>query len=177
MVLTNINIMKKSTLLQLGFPCCDSYVANVGQDGLKLDLSKSTTTNCCCPKGNVRSKSMISVIMLFVLFLFSNLSFAQQPACNLSGPLKAKYDLRGGDKITITAETINTAPGAIYLWSFKTNTSNATFASENGRNFIEVNSGVNGGGYTVDLKIVNPSTSEHGNSNPCHCSQSISVTK
>ncbi|WP_168710275.1 T9SS type A sorting domain-containing protein [Flavobacterium sangjuense] len=72
--------MKKSTLLQFfGFPCCDSYVTNEGESGLKFDFSKSSTTDSDCPddRGSIKNKGMISIAMLFVLFLFSNFLTAQ----------------------------------------------------------------------------------------------------
>lgn len=169
--------MKKNSLFNL-FECSNIRDNNlcVEKNGFKMVFSQKIGS----PKAkffneeNTTKKCNISnFILLVILFLFTNFLFAQQPACNLSGPLKARFSTNGGEVVTVSSEYINTVPGTIFIWSFKTNTSNATFATANGRNSIKVSSGIKGGGYTLELKLVNPSIDQTPNS--CNCTQSISV--
>ncbi|WP_333878409.1 hypothetical protein, partial [Flavobacterium sp.] len=72
--------MKNTTLLKfLGFPCCSDYVVSKGENGFKLDFSKATALDSDYSKtqGNTKNKGAISIIMLLILFLFSNISTAQ----------------------------------------------------------------------------------------------------
>ncbi|MEO5775819.1 MAG: hypothetical protein ABIQ27_02880, partial [Flavobacterium sp.] len=144
--------MKKSTLLQfLGFPCCDSYDVTQGESGLKLDFSKSNTTDCCCPdnRGSIKSKGMISIIMLFVLFLFSNISSAQ---ITLDGDPSDWFNtlaLPGGIKARIIDPTnpsddIWQGGGSkdinpISSWGWQTNSSNDKNNIANGGYYLDGN--------------------------------------
>ena len=90
--------MKKSTLLQfLGFPCCDNYDVNRGESGLNLDFSESNSTDCCCPddRGDIKSKGINGIIMLFILFLFSNLLTAQIKIDGLSNSSVGEWNQAG----------------------------------------------------------------------------------
>ncbi|WP_295337087.1 T9SS type A sorting domain-containing protein [Flavobacterium sp.] len=72
--------MKNTTLLKfLGFPSYENYVVSRGENGFKLDFSKSKTLEEGHSKIESRSKnkSLISIVMLVILFLFSNLTTAQ----------------------------------------------------------------------------------------------------
>ncbi|WP_284651199.1 hypothetical protein, partial [Flavobacterium terrisoli] len=72
--------MKNTTLLKfLEFPCSSDCVVSRGEDGFKLDFSKTTTLdgNYSKTQGNAKSKGVISILMLLILFLFSNISTAQ----------------------------------------------------------------------------------------------------
>ncbi|WP_162128547.1 T9SS type A sorting domain-containing protein [Flavobacterium phycosphaerae] len=71
--------MKNSTLLRnLGFPCRESYASGAGESGLKLDFSKTGVLGETYTKSSSsKSQSMISIVLLFVLFLFTNFLTAQ----------------------------------------------------------------------------------------------------
>lgn len=133
------------------------------------------TNSSCCPtwaKNVFKSKESnfkgILMLLFFMLFFVSGAS-AQQPACNLKGPLEAKFNNFGGQRIQVFSEVAKANPGAIYTWSFKTNNSGATIVSGNGTPAVFVKSGAVKGGYTLQLTITNP------NGRSCNCSQSISV--
>ncbi len=113
------------------------------------------------------------ILLLFLLFLNSNSLLAQAPACNLHGPLKATFGKVNGEKVIFSSESINTVPGTIYLWSLKSNTTNAKIIGKNGSSSIEVDAGTNGGNFTIELKVINPGKKDDKNS--CACTQSVSV--
>jgi hypothetical protein len=70
--------MKNSTLLKLlGFPCCDSHVVTDGESTLKFDFSEKTREENHTKSSSSKSNGITSIIMLFVLFLFTNLLTAQ----------------------------------------------------------------------------------------------------
>ena len=171
--------MKNNSLFNsLGCSNILGYNLFVEQNGFKIDFSRKNhlqNAKSSNEEISIKKRNISNFLILALLFLFTNFLFAQQPACNLSGPLKAQFSTNGGEIVTITSEVINVVPSSVYIWSFKTNTSNATFASENGRNSIKVNSGTKGGGYTLELKLVNRSTEGTRNLNSCNCTQSISV--
>ncbi len=133
------------------------------------------TNSSCCPtwaKNVFKSKESsfkgILMLLFFMLFFVSGAS-AQQPACNLKGALQAKFNNSGGQRVQIFSEVAKASPGAVYTWSFKSNTSNATIFSGNGTQSVFVKSGTAKGAYTLELTITNP------NGRSCNCSQSISV--
>ena len=133
------------------------------------------TNLSCCPswtKNVFKSKESnfkgILMLLFFMLFFVSGVT-AQQPACNLKGALEAKFNSSGGQPVQIFSEVAKASPGAVYTWSFKENTSNATIFSGNGTPVIIVKSGTIKGGYTAQLNITNP------NGKFCNCTKSISV--
>ncbi len=133
------------------------------------------TNSNCCPtwtKNVFKSKQsdFKSILMLlFFMLFFVNAASAQQPACNLKGALEAKFNTSGGERVQIFSEIAKASPGAIYTWSFKSNTSNATIFSGNGTPSIFVKSGTVKGSYVAQLTITNP------NGKSCNCTKSISV--
>ena len=75
-----LNIMKNTTFLKfLEFPCSSDCVVSRGKDGFKLDFSKANALDSSYSKkeSNTKKKGVISILMLVILFLFSNISTAQ----------------------------------------------------------------------------------------------------
>ena len=168
--------MKKSTFFNFLKPnnsqdCC----LVISENGFKMDFTRQQNPNETSKRNLFkRKKSIASIIYIVMLFLFTNLLTAQQsPACNLSGPLKAKFDKKKGELVTINSEVTDYNKNTKYIWSFKSNTSHAKFASPNGKPSIKVNSGTKGGGYEVELKVINPY--DENRTKSCSCTQSISV--
>lgn len=153
--------MKKSVLLNfLGFSHFQEY------NGLQLDSNSNENT----PK----KKRISSFLILTFFFLFTNILFAQQPACNLNGVLEAKRLMDGGQNFTINSEALRTIPGTIYRWEFKSNTSAATFATQNGLPNMTINPGNKNGNFNLKLTIINPPNSR-GASKTCSCTKSVSI--
>lgn len=176
--------MKKSTLKKnLGLLNIQDYDLDVCQNGFKLDFSSAGyphSPHASVDKSYGKKKSILSILMLIMLFFFTNFLFAQAPACNLSGPLKAKVTGKGTpfEMVTISSEVMNDKIGTQYVWSFKTNTSNAVFKSKNGSPTISLDPGSRGGNFTVELKVINPlELGEEPGRNICTCTQSVSVNK
>ena len=120
-------------------------------------------------------KSIISnFLMLALFFLFTNTLLAQQPACNLNGVLEAKRLRDGGQNFTINSEVLRTIPGTIYRWEFKSNTSAASFVTQNGEPSMTINPGNKIGNFNIKLTIINPPTSR-GASKTCTCTKSVSI--
>ena len=71
--------MKNTTLKFLEFPCSSDCVVSRGEDGFKLDFSKKTNLDSSYskPQSTAKSKGLIGMLMLVILFLFSNTSSAQ----------------------------------------------------------------------------------------------------
>lgn len=115
-----------------------------------------------------------NLLMLAFLFMFTNILFAQQPACNLNGLLEAKRLRDGGQNFTINSEVIRSVPGTIYRWEFKSNTSAATFVSENGQPAMTINPGNKIGNFNIKLTVINPPSSR-GASKTCTCTKSVSI--
>ncbi|MCF6130753.1 hypothetical protein [Flavobacterium wongokense] len=112
--------------------------------------------------------------LLVVFFLFTNVLLAQQPACNLNGVLEARRLRDGGQNFTINSETLRTVPGTIYRWEFKSNTSAASFASQNGLPNMTINPGNKNGTFNIKLTVINPPDSR-GASKTCSCIKSVSI--
>ena len=104
----------------------------------------------------------------------SNNSFAQQPSCNLSGPLKAQFSSDGGTAVVITAEIFNAVAGTNYAWVFKTNSSGASIVSGQGTSTVTVKSGTTSGNFTLQLTVTNSGPGGAGVLS-CSCSKSVSV--
>ncbi|NNT73223.1 hypothetical protein HKT18_13440, partial [Flavobacterium sp. IMCC34852] len=72
--------MKNTTFLKfLEFPCSEDCVVSRGENGFKLDFSKANAldSSYSATKSTTKNKGMISILMLLILFLFSNISTAQ----------------------------------------------------------------------------------------------------
>ncbi|MEK8180833.1 hypothetical protein WMW71_10830, partial [Flavobacterium buctense] len=72
--------MKNTTFLKfLEFPCSEDCVVSRGEDGFKLDFSKVNTMDSGYSEkqSNTKKKGIVSILMLVILFLISNISTAQ----------------------------------------------------------------------------------------------------
>ena len=170
--------MKKRTLLNFfEFSESQDYILIEKENGFKMDFSRpnsAMTKSSSINERSARKNGLTSLLLLLILFLFTNFLFAQQtPACNLHGPLKATFSQTGGQTVTFSSETVDTVLGTTYEWTLKSNTSNAKFISKNGQTSIEVAPGTQGGTFTVQLKVINPSRKNDIKS--CICTQSITV--
>ena len=159
--------MKKST--QLNFLGCFRIrdYNLVVENGFQMDPASV--------KNTTQKKSIISSFFTITLFvLFTNVLWAQQPACNLTGVLEAKRLRDGGQNFVITSESLRTIPGTIYKWEFKSNTSAASFASANGQTTMTINPGDKNGNFNIKLTVINPPNSR-GASKTCSCTKSVSI--
>jgi hypothetical protein len=159
-----------------------SLALTTNENGFKMDFSESLSQQASeipINRSNKKRKG-INFLFLFILFLFTNLLFAQAPACNLFGPLKVSLanlqdpNVSRRDKlITFDTEIVNAVQGTTYTWSFRSNNTDATFETSNGGNTIKVFPGTKGGTFNVSLRVSNPGP---GNSRRvCTCSQSVTV--
>ena len=151
------------------------YNLLVEENGFKMDFSRARRS----PGGSIRNTSekkskLSSYLMLVLLFLFTNFLFAQQPACNLNGILEAKRLRDGGQNFTINSEVLRSVPGTVYRWEFKSNTSAASFATQNGSPNITINPGNKNGNFNLKLTVINPPSSR-GASKTCSCTKSVSI--
>lgn len=165
--------MRRSILSDsLGYGCIKVYnflVETNSRMGLNQKNGTKPITNT--PE---RKSIFLNFLMLAFFFLFTNILFAQQPACNLNGVLEAKRLRDGGQNFTINSEVIRSVPGTIYRWEFKSNTSAATFASGNGQPAMTINPGNKIGNFNIKLTIINPPDSR-GASKTCTCTKSVSI--
>jgi hypothetical protein len=170
--------MKNSTLLNfLGCLHIRDYKLLVEENGFKMDFSQANRyqNGKNSIENTSEKKSRIpSFLLLVLLFLFTNFLFAQQPACNLNGVLEAKRLRDGGQNFTINSEVLRSVPGTIYRWEFKSNTSAASFASQNGTPNITINPGNKNGNFNLKLTVINPPSSR-GASKTCSCTKSVSI--
>jgi hypothetical protein len=170
--------MKKSTLLNLSSD--RDYVLIKKENGFKMDFSGERYFSTLSESEKIRQtkkKSMLNILLLLFVFFFTNFLFAQAPACNLSGPLKAEPFLGRVLKtpLKFSAEVINDKPNTVYKWSFKTNNSGAKLVSRNGRRTVNVNPGRNVGSFTIQLTVTN--VGANGQNESCTCTQSVTVYK
>jgi hypothetical protein len=170
--------MKNSTLLNfLGCLHIRDYNLLVEENGFKMDFSQANRSRDVKNSvGNTSEKKskISSFLLLVLLFLFTNFLFAQQPACNLNGVLEAKRLRDGGQNFTINSEVLRSVPGTIYRWEFKSNTSAASFATQNGLPNITINPGNKNGNFNLKLTVINPPSSR-GASKTCSCTKSVSI--
>lgn len=159
--------MKKCTQLYfLGYFPIRDYKLLV-ENCFHMDSASSKNTT---PK-----KSILSSFLTITLFvLFTNVLWAQQPACNLTGVLEAKRLRDGGQNFVINSESLRTVPGTVYKWEFKSNTSAASFASPNGQSTMTINPGNKNGNFNIKLTVINPPNSR-GASKTCSCTKSVSI--
>lgn len=137
----------------------------------------STKTSCCPVDSTSAGKKLVSNLfktgaLLFFIVLFSTKVSAQQPACNLVGPLKAVHTQDGGTTITITADVFNAQPNSRYVWSLRSNSSGAVLGSGQGTPSINLLPGTRKGNFALQLMIVNPG---QGSTQTCTCVTSVSV--
>lgn len=149
------------------------YNLLVVENGFKVDFSRANRKNLLENTSEKKSK-LPSYLLLVLLFLFTNFLFAQQPACNLNGILEAKRIKDGGQNFTINSEVLRSVPGTIYKWEFKSNTSAASFATQNGTPNITINPGNKNGNFNLKLTVINPPNSR-GASKTCSCTKSVSI--
>ncbi|MCF6130750.1 hypothetical protein [Flavobacterium wongokense] len=168
--------MKNSTLLNfLGCLHIRDYNLLVEENGFKMDFSRAHRSQELTSSIDSEKKSKLpSYLLLVLLFLFTNFLFAQQPACNLNGVLEAKRLRDGGSNFTINSEVLRSVPGTIYRWEFKSNTSAASFATQNGQPNMTINPGNKNGNFNVKLTVINPPDSR-GASKTCSCTKSVSI--
>lgn len=165
--------MKNSTLMNF-LECLGirHYNLIVEENGFKMDFSRQNVKQSI---GVSEKKSSIpSFLILVLLFLFTNFLFAQQPACNLSGILESKRLRDGGTNFTINSEVYKAVPGTVYRWEFRSNTSAATFATQNGQPNITINPGNKNGDFNLKLTVINPATAGRS-SKSCSCTKSVSI--
>ncbi|MGC4040185.1 MAG: hypothetical protein QM710_05175 [Flavobacterium sp.] len=170
--------MKNSTLMNF-LECLRirDYKLLVEENGFKMDFSKTDGPHGIrnSIENTPEKKSKIpSFLLLVLLFLFTNFLFAQQPACNLNGVLEAKRLRDGGQNFVINSEVLRSVPGTIYRWEFKSNSSAATFVTENGQPNMTINPGNKNGNFNIKLTVINPPTSR-GASKTCSCTKSVSI--
>ena len=175
--------MKKSTLFShLNLLGSQSVALTTNENGFRMDFSEGLTQQANeidINRSNQKSKGF-NVLFLFLLFLFTNFLLAQAPACNLFGPLKVSLATlqdpnvsRQAKLISFDSEIVNAVQGTTYTWSFRSNNTDATFATSNGGSTIKVFPGTKAGTFNVSLRVSNPGA---GNSRRvCTCSQSVTV--
>lgn len=151
------------------------YNLLVEENGFKMDFSRANRSpEISIGKPSEKKSKLSSYLMLVLLFLFTNFLFAQQPACNLNGILEAKRLRDGGQNFTINSEVLRSIPGTIYKWEFKSNSSAASFATQNGTPNITINPGNKNGNFNLKLTVINPPNSR-GASKTCSCTKSVSI--
>ena len=170
--------MKNSTLMKF-LECLHIRDCNlvVEENGFKMDFSQTGSKGYTNSIGKIPEKksNISSYLMLVLLFLFTNFLFAQQqPACNLRGVLESKRLRDGGQNFTINSDVIRSSPGTIYRWEFKSNNSQATFASANGQPNMTINPGNKNGEFNIKLTVINPPETR-GASKTCSCTKSVSI--
>lgn len=168
--------MRKSKLLNLSVH--RDYVLIEKENGFRMDFSGEKQLTAMSDFEEVRQtrkKGIVNILLLLFIFLFTNFLFAQAPACNLIGPLKAtpskaKVML---EPLEFSAEVINDRPNTIYQWSFKTNNTQARLITRNGKKTIGVHPGAKAGSFTIQLTVTN--VNSNGQNESCTCTQSVSV--
>jgi hypothetical protein len=165
--------MKNSTLMNF-LECLGirHYNLIVEENGFKMDFSRQNVKQSI--DVSEKKSSIPSFLILVLLFLFTNFLFAQQPACNLSGILESKRLRDGGTNFTINSEVYKAVPGTVYRWEFRSNTSAATFATQNGQPNITINPGNKNGDFNLKLTVINPATAGRS-SKSCSCTKSVSI--
>lgn len=181
--------MKKSTLLK-----CASFSIILEKNKPKI-VEKESYLSEKIEQNSIYStllhlnfKHRISNMLIIGLFMliFNSVSAQKVPACNITGPLKVALNIPNENEnptniltnnqvvaSVFKSEVINTNEQTVYLWSFKTNQTQASFTSRNGRREINVHPGSTRGNYTVELKLIN--TAENGTQTTCTCTQSVTV--
>jgi len=143
--------------------------------GLSLVNCSLTNTSKYFVEVTSTNKNVISSMFLLVmLFLFTGFLYAQQPSCNLSGPLRGYFDSEGGRTISINSDVFNSGPRTTYSWKIDKNVPEATIVSGKGTSSIQVKSGTKGGSFTVKLTVTNPGLNG-GSSETCTCTKSVTV--
>ena len=121
-----------------------------------------------------RNMCRVCLLLLFFAGFFISKVSAQQPACNIKGPLKASIASNGA--LTISSESMNTTPQSKYIWTFKKNSSRATILSGNGSSSINIDPGKLRGNFIVSLKVINPPARGLPTLS-CNCTKSVTITE
>ncbi|MBG6111278.1 hypothetical protein H4V97_002800 [Flavobacterium sp. CG_23.5] len=172
--------MKKHVLLNfLTFFSNRDKVLVGDENEFKMGLSRvnysRTKTSKYLVKETSKNKNFISsTFLLVVFFLFTGVLYAQQPSCNLSGPLKGYFDSGGGSTITIISDVYNTGPNTTYSWIIDKNIPGATIVSGKGTSSIQVKAGTKGGSFKIKLTVTNPGLNG-GPSESSTCTKSVTV--
>lgn len=178
--------MKKKILLNflLNFLAFFSNRDNVlitDENGFKMGLSRmifslTNTINYFVGKTSKNKNVISSMFLLAILFLFTGFLYAQQPSCNLSGPLIGYFDSGGGSTISINSDVYNTGPKTTYSWKIDKNLPGATIVSGKGTSSIQVKAGTKGGSFAIKLTVTNPGLNG-GSSKSSTCTKSVSVSR
>jgi hypothetical protein len=174
--------MKKKILLNFfAFFSDRDNVLITDENGCKIGLSRAnysqTNTSNYFVEETSKIKDIISSMFLLVmLFLFTGFLYAQQPSCNLSGPLTGYFDSGGGSTISINSDVYNTGPKTTYSWKIDKNVPGATIVSGKGTSSIQVKAGTEGGSFAIKLTVTNPGLNG-GSSKSSTCTKSVTVSR
>lgn len=172
--------MKKNILLNfLAFFSNQGNALIMDKNGFITDFSRVNDSQTTTNKYEEASKNkygISSIVLLVMLFLFSCYSYAQQPACNLSGSLRGYFDPTGGSTISINSDVFNSKRNTTYSWTIVENTTDAAIVSGLGTSNIQVKSGTKGGNFTIKLIVTNPGQSRSSNAS-CTCTKSVTVSR
>ncbi|MFV8324272.1 hypothetical protein [Flavobacterium sp. ZS1P14] len=173
--------MKKQVLLNFLAFFSNREVLITDENGFKMGLSRVnyslTHTSKYFVEETSKNKNVISSMFLLVmLFLFTGFLYAQQPSCNLSGPLRGYFDPGGGTTISINSDVFNSRPNTAYSWKIDKNVPEATIVSGKDTSSIQVKAGTKGGSFTIKLTVTNPGLNG-GSSKSCTCTKSVTVSR
>lgn len=174
--------MKKHVLLNfLTFFSNRDKVLVEDENEFKMGLSRvnysRTKTSKYLVKESSKNKNVTSSMFLLVmLFLFTGFLYAQQPSCNLSGPLRGYFDSGGGSTISISSDVYNAGPQTTYSWKIDKNEPEATIVSGEGTSSIQVKAGTKGGSFSIKLTVTNPGLNG-GPSESSTCTKSVTVSR
>jgi hypothetical protein len=174
--------MKKHVLLNfLVFFNKRDNVLIMDENRFKMGLNRVnyplTNTSKYFVEETSKNKNVISSMFLLVmLFLFTGFLYAQQPSCNLSGPLRGYFDSGGGTTISINSDVFNSGPNTTYSWKIDENVPGATIVSGKDTSSILVKAGTKGGSFTIKFTVTNPDLNG-GSSKSCTCTKSVTVSR
>jgi hypothetical protein len=174
--------MKKKFLLNfLAFFSNRDNVLITHENGFKMGLSRiifslTNTSNYFVAKTSKNKNVISSMFLLVILFLFTGFLYAQQPSCNLSGPLRGYFDSGGGSTISINSDVYNTGPKTTYSWKIDKNVPGATIVSGKDTSSIQVKAGTKGGSFAIKLTVTNPGLNG-GSSKSSTCTKSVTVSR
>ena len=151
---------------------------NVFKMGLSLVNYSLTNISKHFFEETSKNKNVISSMFLLVmLFLFTSFLYAQQPSCNLSGPLRGYFDPGGGSTISINSDVFNSGSTTAYSWKIDDNVPGATIVSGKGSSSIQVKAGTKGGSFAIKLTVTNHDLNNRDSSKSCTCTKSVTVSR
>lgn len=175
--------MKKKILLDffLAFFSNGNNILITDESGFKMGLSRmifslTDTSNYFVAKTSKSKNVISSTFLLVILFLLTGFLYAQQPSCNLSGPLIGYFDSGGGSTISINSDVYNSSPKTTYSWKIDKNVSGATIVSGEGTSRIQVKAGTKGGSFAIKLTVTNPDLNG-GSSKSSTCTKSVTISR